>query len=355
VFAVLICSALAADDGQNVILATRRAGRVEVFDAGTLQPLGTIGVDVLAESIAASPDGRTLFIAQQSPSHRNGCCGVFGLNLESKEMCLVREPALRSTPSPDGTRLFLQRGNIGIEVFDAKTLARLPTIKAPGVYALHPSPDGRWLMGTTNWKGPAVDIFDIAAAAMVRHIDVPYESSSGAWAGDRFLLYGFDGHQGSLWTLTPESTTLGSAVKIAIPNIAGDCQPLVQNLAVGGDHLFLYELFGGKVDRRDHCATKVPGGIFEIEASTGAVLSHLVPTSYFGRLAVGADGEHLYGIGISDRWTGIRLVAIERKSGDVVAEQRLEDDVWNITAARIPSGLVPRGYLIPAACSKPLQ
>ena len=155
VFAVLVSSALAADDGQNVILATRRAGRVEVFDAGTLQPLGTIGVDPLAESIAASPDGRTLFIAQQSPSHRNSCCALFALNLESQQMCFLREPALRSTPSPDGTRLFLQRGNVGIDVFDAKTFARLPTIEAPGNYALQPSPDGRWLMGTTNWKTPS--------------------------------------------------------------------------------------------------------------------------------------------------------------------------------------------------------
>ena len=195
----------------------------------------------------------------------------------------------------------------------------------------------------------------MTAGAMLRHIEVPYESPTGAWAGNRFLLYGFDGHQGALWTLTPESTTLGSAVKIAIPGFAGNCQHLAQNLAVGGDHLFFYELFGGKLDSRDFCGTNEPGGVFEIEASTGAVLSHLAPSSYFGRLAVAADGEHLYGIGISDRWTGVRLVEIERKTGDVVAEQRLEDDVWNIATARIPAGLVPHGYVTPAACSKPLQ
>jgi hypothetical protein len=85
------------------------------------------------------------------------------------------------------------------------------------------------------------------------------------------------------------------------------------------------------------------------------VLSHLAPSSYFGRLVASADGEHLYGIVISGSWTGIRLVEIERKSGDVVAEQRLEDDVWNIATARIPAGLVPRGYVTPAACSKPVQ
>jgi len=352
VFAVLVFSAFAADDGQNVILATRRSGRVEVFDAGTLQPLGTIGVDPLAESISSSTDGRTLFITQQMQSVRNSCCALFALNLENKEMCFLREPVIKAPSSPYGQKLFFQRGAVGIDVFDAKTFARLPTIKAPGNYALHPSPDGRWLMGITNWKGPAVDIFDVAAGAMVQHIELPNQSSSGAWAGNHYLLYGFDGHQGTLWMLTPESTSLGAGLQVAIPDVPGNCQP--HNLAVGGEHLFLYELYGGKLDARDDCGTKAPGGVFEIEAARGTVISHLAPSLNFGRLAVSADGEHLYGISISGGWTGIRLVEIERKTGEVVAEQRLEDDVWNIATARIPAGLVPRGYVIPAACSKPV-
>ena len=351
VFAFLVFSAFAADDGQNVILATRRAGRVEVFDAATLQPLGAIGVDRLAESIATSPDGRTLFIAQQMQSVRNSCCALFALNLATKEMCFLREPSMKATPSRDGQKLFFQRGNVGIEVFDARTFARLPTITAPGVYALHPSPDGRWLIGTTNWKGPAVDIFDLASNSQVRHIEVPHESSSGAWDGSRFLLYGLDGHEGALWTLTPQSTTLGAAVKVALPDVPADCQP--KSLAVGGGHLFLYDLFGGKLDPRDDCGTKAQGGVFEIEASTGAVVSHLAPSQYFGRLAVSADGERLYGISLTNGWTGIRLVEVDRGTGEVVAERSLEDDVWNIALTRIPASLVPRGYTTPAACSHP--
>jgi hypothetical protein len=351
VSAFLTFSAFAGDDGQNVVLATRRAGRVEVFDAATLQPLGTIGIDRLAESIAASPDGRTLFIAQQMQSVKNSCCALFALNLGTREMCFLREPTMKATASPDGQKLFFQRGNVGIEVFDARTFAPLPTIKAPGVYALHPSPDGRWLMGTTNWKGPAVDIFDLAASALVRHIEVPHESSGGAWAGFRFLLYGIDGNQGALWTLTPESTTLGPAVKVALPDSPAGCQP--NSLAVAGGHVFLYDLFGGKLDPRDECGTKAPGGVFEIEASTGAVISHLDPYQYFGRLAVSADGERLYGISLTNGWTGIRLVELERATGEVVAERTLEDDVWNIALARIPAPLVPRGYTTPAGCSHP--
>jgi len=352
---VLAFSAFAADDARDVVVATRRAGRVEIFDAGTLQPLGTIGVEPLAESIQPSPDGRTLFIAQAMRSIPNSCCGLFALNLETREMCFLREPAMRSTPSPDGRKLFFQRGNVGIEVQDARTFKRLSTIQAPGVYALKPSPDGRWLLGITNWKSPAVDIFDLTTNAMTRHIEIPQLSSSGGWVGDRFLLYGFDGHEGSLWTLTPSSTSLGEAVKVgAFPALPQNCQPYGANLAVSGGHSFLYELFGGKGDSGDNCGGRIPGGVFEIDASTGAMLTHLLPGMNFGRLAVSGDGEHLYGIVISQGWTGVRLVDVERKSGEVIAERSLEDDVWNIALARIPSSLVPSGYSTPAACSKTL-
>ncbi len=353
--ALLALSAFAADDGANVILTTRRAGRVEIFDAGTLQPLGTIGVDPLAESVTPSPDGRTLFIAQAMRSIPNSCCALFALNLESREMCFLREPAMSATPSPDGRKLFFQRGNTGIDVLDAKSFAPLPTIKGPGVYRLHPSPDGRWLMGTTTWKGPAVDIFDLARNAMVRRIGVPLEVSMGLWSGNRFLLYGFDGRQGLLWSLTPDSTTLSPPVKVALPDLAGNCQPPALTLSAGGDHLFLYELFGGKSDRRAQCGAQIPGGVFEIDPSTGAVLSHIAPSLYFGRLAVSADGAHLYGIAISGGWTGIRLVELERKSGQVVAEEALDDDVWNIATARIPAALLPRGYITSSSCSERVQ
>jgi hypothetical protein len=99
----------------------------------------------------------------------------------------------------------------------------------------------------------------------------------------------------------------------------------------------------------------VPGGLFEIDADSGAVLSHLQAALNFGRVAMSPDGERLYGIVISGGWSGARLVEIDRGSGDIVAEQNLESDVWNIAFAAIPENLVPRGYIIPGACTKPLQ
>jgi hypothetical protein len=50
-----------------------------------------------------------------------------------------------------------------IDVLNAGTFDRLPTIKAPGVYRPYPSPDGRWLFGITNFAGPSLDIFDLEA------------------------------------------------------------------------------------------------------------------------------------------------------------------------------------------------
>src|SRR5262245_56468396 len=107
-----------AADPQDVIVATRRAGRVEILDNATLRPLGTIAFNPLAESVAASPDGRTLFLNQAMPSRPNTCCGLYALDLENRSLRFLIDPSLRSTPSPDGRRLFVNRGNAGIDVID---------------------------------------------------------------------------------------------------------------------------------------------------------------------------------------------------------------------------------------------
>ena len=66
---------------------------------------------------------------------RGYSCGTYA------EMCRLISPSSQAVPV-HGSRVFNQRGNVGIEVFDAQTLERLPTIAAPGVYGLFPSPDG---------------------------------------------------------------------------------------------------------------------------------------------------------------------------------------------------------------------
>jgi hypothetical protein len=60
----------------------------------------------------------------------------------------------------------------------------------------------------------------------------------------------------------------------------------------------VYEIFGDKLDRRDRCNQSIPGGIYEIDPASGAVVSHLAPAVQFSRLVASHDGRSLYGIEI---------------------------------------------------------
>jgi hypothetical protein len=164
-----VSAALAEDP--LVVVAAGRAGTVHFFDA-ELAPMGTIGVNPLLESVSASPDGRRLYIAQESQMKPGSCCGLFSLDLETKKMCFLTEPSLYGAVSPDGRFLFSQ-GARGVEVFNATTLLRLQRMKGPGAYNLQPSPDGRWLLGVTNSPQPSVDVFDLKGGAMVRQVPIP--------------------------------------------------------------------------------------------------------------------------------------------------------------------------------------
>jgi hypothetical protein len=242
---------------REVIIATRRNHRVVVFDARSLAQLGQLIVSEGAESVSASPDGRTLFIEQPPPSSPNGCCALFSLDLATAALCELIFPSSPGVTSPDGRLLFTQRGNVGVEVFDAKSLARLPVIKAPGGYALYVSPDSRWLFGATSWVGPSLDVFDVERGTLVRRLALPGElSPRGAWLGNRFYLYAHDGKQGNLWQVTPDTTELAAPKKIALAIAGRDGKPVWQQMLAAGDRLIVFEPLGWwlKLDRRSEDA-----------------------------------------------------------------------------------------------------
>ena len=338
------------------ILATQRNRRLHVFDANTLQPLGDFRVNNNAHSVMASPDGLKLFIQQPAPPDVNNCCALFSLDLITHKLCKLVFPSSLGVPSPDGRLLFTQRGNVGIEVFDAKTLARLPTIRAPGLYQLLPSPDGQWLFGTTysqGGQGPSLDIFDIEKQILVRRLPIPRGLlPQGAWLGDQFYLYAHDGNQGNLWKVASETAKLDAPVKITFPDLSIEKEPIHQGVIAGGKHLFIYEGFGGKIDRRRGSDRAIPGGIFSVEPSGGKITGHFARAVQFARVLASADGQWLYGIdsGPAD-WRGpIQLLKLDALSGEVVTERALEPDVWFITLAKLPKSVTPQGEIQPDLC-----
>jgi hypothetical protein len=231
---------------------------------------------------------------------------------------------------------------MGVEVFDGKTLAKLPTMRAPSIYQLLPSPDGKWVFGVSGGES-SVDIFDLDRNVLARSIAVRDGFARGAWLGDRFYLF----TRGKLWTLTPQSETPGTPVPVVLPG-AVDCKPAVYELLASGGRLYLYEPFGMKLDRRGSCGQPVAGGFYIIDPATGSVLSHVAATRYFSRLAV--DRGQAYGIDIA--LANPQFVRIDLQTGEVEAARVLDADVWNLALAGIPGALVPRGEMQPAECRK---
>jgi len=208
------------DQNVDVLVATRRNRRLDFFDADSLELLGSFAIHHLAASVFPSPNGRTLYIQQAATPDGNSCCALFSLDLTTKVMCLMIEPSNLPVPTPDGLKIFTQRGNVGIDVFDAKTLVRLPTIQAPGVYRLSVSPNSRWLFGTSSWRGPSLDIFDLRSGTLARRHILPKGSwPRGEWLGDKFYVHALEGGRSLLWMVTPEAETLGSPVEINLPNL----------------------------------------------------------------------------------------------------------------------------------------
>jgi hypothetical protein len=297
------------------------------------------------ESVSASPDGRTLYVAQESEATAGGCCGLFSLDLATRQMCFLMAPALYSAPSQDGRFLFTQQGNEGVEVFDAKLLTRLPSIKAPGAYSLHPSPDGRWLLGVTNSPAPSVDVFDVGRGVLARRIAIPSGPAMGAWAGDRFYVYSHDESGGKLWRVNPESTELPAAKSVHLPDLHGDCtQGVLLMMAGSQNRLFIAEAFGFKLDRRRACAQEARGGIYVIDASSGGVADYINEAVYVNRMAAARDGHELFVMDSSGPdEDGIRLLRIDSTSGRVLASRESQPGVWNLALANIPAALIPRG------------
>lgn len=337
-----------ADDGQEFLVATQRNGRLHFFKAETLEPLGYFVLNKGAHNVSSSPDGGRLFIAQPAPPDDSNCCALFSLDLTTRQLCKLVFPTGEGVLSPNGRWIFAQRGNVGIEVFDPKTLARLPTIKAPGLYQFQPSPDSRWMFGATSFQlghGPSLDLFDLESMSLVRRLPVPTDRfPQVVRLNSEYYLYADQDDGGNLWKVSPETTTLGSPVKIALPKQSGDERPILHTLIAGGAQLFLFEGFGYKGSRTGRSGRPIPGGIFSMEPSSGKIIAHLAPTMHFARVRASADGQWIYGfdLGALDWKSPLRLVKLDASNGEVVAERELEGDVWSFDLARLPISVVPK-------------
>lgn len=335
---------------RTVLLAAHRAGRVEVLNPATLQSLGSIKVLPLADGVASAPGG-FIFLREGLAPDFHGCCALYALDLKTRNMTKLLEPVSGVVVSPDGKHVITQRGNVGIESFDARSLQREPGIArsiAPGVYGLRFSPDGRLLFGASNFPAPTLDIFDFNERKLLRRFNLPQGTTIvGTWIGNDFYLYGHRKASGQLWRVKSDSFALERPVKINFSHPAQECELLRDEAVLGASgRLFLYEVFGMKGDRRVGCATTVPGGVFSIDPQTGGILAHLASDLHFAWLISGTDGKELYGVDVRDtNWTSVVLVRLDAATGETLARRDLVSDVWFITLATIPTEVLPLGQV----------
>jgi hypothetical protein len=341
--ALISASWLAQAAVDDWIVTVGRAGTVEFISPTTLQTAGRIRFDVGPaglNGIFASPDPSLLYIEGPTSENPNACCSLFSLSLATLQTRMVawiwgsrsREAVVIS----EGT------------VYTAASIAESATVKDTGTDQLHLSPDREWLFGVRNFRGPVLDVYDLAGGQLARSLtpggDGAYSWANGIWDGDQFYFYALS-HDGAgrLWTVAPDSAQLGAGV--AVPALNTSCPgDYYAGMASAAGRLFVYQTFGGKVDPIRECGEQTPGGAWVIDPATGRVLDRVAPELQFSKLIASRSGSELYGLtfGHNNSQTPVTLVRIDARTGRLLQTRTLHTDAWWITEAQL--SVVPAGY-----------
>ncbi len=329
-FALLTSAAASAAD--PVLLTSRRGGWIEAFDPATLATVFRTSTPANTESVAADPSGTRLYLsAPKNPGE--GCCALYALDLATLHLMYLNFPVLRATPSAG--RVYMQRGNVGIESFESSTLERRPTWKAPGVYDLQPSPDGTRIFGVTNFPSPSLDLFDAAQGARIASQPLPRNQPiAGVWVGEQYYLLQVQGGRPTLRSVGLEDAKLGPAVPLAATSgfPFPDCEPAPYSVIAAGKKVAIFAGFGMKSDGFCNLA----GGYLLADPETGTVLGRLAPAMHFRQLVSSDDGRYLYGLDVGDKaWKTVRIVKLDAVTGNLITERTLEPDVWYLTSGTL--------------------
>ena len=314
----------------SVLLTSRRGGWIEVFDPATLATVFRTSTPANTESVAADPSGTRLYFSAPKNAGES-CCALYAIDLNTMHLTYLNFPVLRATPSSG--RVYMQRGNVGIESFDSSSLKRLPTWKAAGVYNLQPSPDGKRIFGVTHFPSPSLDLFDAAQGVQIASQPLPQNQSiAGVWVGERYYLFQASGGRPSLRPVGLEDAKLGPAVPLASASEFPDCAPAPYSVIAAGSKVAIFAGFGLKSDG----ICKPPGGYVLADPDTGAVLGRFASTMHFRQMVSSDDGRYVYGLDVGNHaWKTVRIVKLDASTGQLMTERTLEPDVWYLTSGTL--------------------
>jgi len=330
VVTLALLTSAGASPADSVLLTSRRGGWVEAFDPATLVTVFRASTPANTESVAADPSGSRLYLsAPKNPGE--GCCALYAMDLDTLHLTYLNYPVLRATPSSG--RVYMQRGNVGIESFDSSSLERRPTWKAPGVYNLQPSPDGSRIFGVTHFPSPSLDLFDAAQGAQIASQPLPRNQPiAGVWVGERYYLFQVPGGRPSLRTVGLEDAKLGPAVPLAPASGFPDCEPAPYSVIAAGSKVAIFAGFGLKSDG----ICNLPGGYALADPDTGTVFGRFASAMHFRQMVSSDDGRYVYGLDVGDNaWKKVRIVKLDAATGQLITERTLEPDVWYLTSGTL--------------------
>jgi hypothetical protein len=344
--ALLFCTALVAQDSRTMILVAGRSGVVELINPSTLQTVGRIHFDfglqtVGLNGVSASADGSLLYVEGPIPNEPNGCCALYSI-----ELATLQAKVAASIFGSRSRNTFVVSDGL---VYNAIAFTPNGIPRDMSNDRLHLSPDGRWLFGVKSFRGPTLDVYDVGRGQVVRQLTPEGLDGdwwpTGIWSGDRFYLYAANRNgSGRLWSVSGEMPQLGVGATIEpIGPVSGCSDQSSKSITAAAGNLFIYEEFGFKVDRRNECAGRVPGGAWVVDPATGKLARHIAPDLHFSALLSDQVGSALYGLSPGGpNWElPAQLVRIDPNDGRILGSRYLDPGFWRMAIA--PLGVVPSG------------
>lgn len=326
---------------KTFIIAARHSGDVEFIDPATLETVSRIHIDVNPNGVGlngvfVNEDGSTIYVEGPTSQEGRACCSLYSIDLATME-----------TKKAAGIWGSSSREPIVIAdevVYQAPKLASGGITKNEIGFGFHLSSNRSSLIGMTSSLAPEIDLYDLSAGPIIRKLKPPDLGegwwASGTWSGDDFYLYAnkFGQPDARIWTLSINTTQLDDGVTVEPHGEVPGCQhEIFEAVTAAGGNLFLYELFGGKFDRRSGCDQTIPGGAWLLDPRTGRLLKHIAPDLYFSELIPDRARPVLYGLSTDDenRYSSVKLVRIDARDARVLQTRALDPDYWRIVTAPV--------------------
>jgi hypothetical protein len=93
-----------------------------------------------------------------------------------------------------------------------------------------------------------------------------------------------------------------------------------------------------------------------IDPASGTLVGSLATSLNFAEVKASSDASRFFALDAGEgAQAGVRLLALDASTGSILAERPLAEDVWSISAARLPVELVPNGevHLLPCEHAEP--